>query len=491
MKKVVIITAFLLVATLVLYGEEAEKPIEWSFTGELNLEPSVLDGEPTIYDNLQTSLSYRYAFFYTVADFSLRNDKRYSPSEKYWLGHYFYLNEGGMELTFDLVSLKLGRFLQRDIVDSPYSLMISSQDENREFWRPGLPALQADFVFQTGAFTFESRWFKLNWNSINDDPIWYPSGYPDRGANYKVYALNFGDMRFGFQDSVVYVDRVFDPEYFFSPVPTVGHQLVRNEGKPWSEESNDNSLVSWFYDWRTPYFYLYAQWLLDDINLDFLVPKFMEDEWGGRKIPQKTAWSLGGYYDFSFGRLGFYHAGATKYTFSPNTDYVDLPYQYSYYPDVTYVTNDLHVTPGATLTLDYMDNYIGYKYGENNLAFLVDYGNTFGPVKFNSSLEYVISGSKSPANPWHEYETVDDTGRETRLLDDPVLEHTISARVRALWNWKKLTLYSQLRLGGKFNELALEPAGDGGLDIYRPQEGSNRFIYQLKIGATYRFNFGR
>jgi hypothetical protein len=39
--------------------------------------------------------------------------------------------------------------------------------------------------------------------------------------------------------------------------------------------------------------------------------------------------------------------------------------------------------------------------------------------------------------------------------------------------------------------LALEPAGDGGLDIYRPQEGSNRFIYQLKIGATYRFNFGR
>jgi hypothetical protein len=167
MKKVVIITAFLLVATLVLYSEEAEKPIEWSFTGELNLEPSVLDGEPTIYDNLQTSLSYRYAFFYTVADFSLRNDKRYSPSEKYWLGHYFYLNEGGMELTFDLVSLKLGRFLQRDIVDSPYSLMISSQDENREFWRPGLPALQADFVFQTGAFTFESRWFKLNWNSIN------------------------------------------------------------------------------------------------------------------------------------------------------------------------------------------------------------------------------------------------------------------------------------------------------------------------------------
>jgi hypothetical protein len=236
---------------------------------------------------------------------------------------------------------------------------------------------------------------------------------------------------------------------------------------------------------------LYAQWLLDDINLEFLVPKFMEDQWGGQRIPQKTAWSVGGFYNFSFGRLSFYHAGATKYTFTPNTDYVDLPYQYSYYPDVTYVTSALHVTPGATLTIDYADNYIGYKYGENNLAFLLEYSNTFGPVEFSSNLEYVISGSKSPANPWHEFTTVGDTGRDTKLLDDAVLEHTISTRIRCLWTLKRMTMYAQLRLGGKFNELALEPAGDGGPDIYRPQDGANRFIYQFKTGATFRFNLGR
>jgi hypothetical protein len=490
MKKVLVAAAFLIVTTSLLFTEEPEKPIQWSFTGELNFEPGFPDQDPTIYDNLQTSLSYTYKFFHTLVDFSLRNDKRYSPSEEYWFDHYFYVNEGGTVFTFDLVSLKLGRFLQRDIVDSPYSLMISSQDENREFWRPGLPALQADFVFHTGPFTFESRWFKLNWQSTNTS-TWYPSGYPDRGANYKVYALKFGNMRFGFQDSTVYVDKVFDPEYFFSPIPTVGHQLIRDEGKPWSEESNDNSLVAWFYDWRKPDFYIYAQWLLDDINLDFLIPGFMRDIWGHRQIPQKTAWSLGGYYDFSFGRMGFYHAGATKYAFSPNTDYVNLPYQYSYYPAVTYETNELHVDPFSTLPIDYRDNYIGYKYGENNLAFLVDYSNTFGPVDFYAGLEYVISGSKSPANPWHEFTSLDATGKETKLLDDAELEHTISARVRALWPLGRFTLYSQLRLGGVFNELALEPAGDGGPDIYRPQEGSNRLIYQLKIGATYRFEFGR
>jgi hypothetical protein len=491
MKKVFIAT-LLLIATLALYSEEAEKPIEWTFTGELNFEPSVLDGDPTIYDNLQTSLSYQYKFFYTLVDFSLRNDKRYSPSEKYWLGHYFYLNEGGMIFDFDLINLKLGRFLQRDIVESPYSLAISSQDLNREFWRPGLPALQADFTFETRAFIFESRWFKLNWNSSVSAPE-FPSGtYPDRGANYKVYALKLGDMRFGFQDSTVYVDRVFDPEYFFSPIPSVGHQLFRDSGKPWSEESNDNSLISWFYDWNTRDFYLYAQWLLDDINLDFLIPAFMRDEWGYKQIPQKTAWSLGGYYDFSFGRLGFYHAGATKYTFAATDNDLNLPYQYTYYPDVTYTTTSYHVTPGVTLPIDYMDNYIGYKYGENNIAFLVDYSNTFGPVEFGSSLEYVISGSKSPANPWHEYTTVGDTGRDTKLLDDPVLEHMIAAQIRALWTWRNFTFYSQLRIGGVFNELALDPlpVTYTGLQIYRPQEGSNRLIYQVKIGATYRLNFG-
>jgi hypothetical protein len=482
MKKSLIAAALVLSASCLIHAEEQDKPLQWSFTAEANFEPSVLDEEPRIYDILATRLSYRYEYFYTLLDFSLRYDLRYTPSESYWLDHYFYLNEGGVQLDLDLVSLKAGRFLQRDFIDSPYTLFISSHDEHREFWRPGLPAMMADFTFHTGSFTFESRWFQLNYRSLN--------GYPDRGANYKLYALHFGDMRFGLQDSTVYTGRVFDAEYFFSPVPTIGPQLIRDEGKPWSEDSNDNTLVGLFYDWENPRFYVYAQWLLDDLNLEFLFPEFLKDFFDVRRIPMKTAWSLGGYYDFPFGRLGFYHAGATKYTFEATDNTHTNPYEYVYYPDVTYVTGIKHVTPGTTLPLDYLDNYIGYKYGENNLAFLLDYQNRFGPIDFYSSLEYVISGSKSPANPWHEFVDINEAGRETRLLDDPVLEHTVSARVRATWSWPRLTLYSQVRLGGVFNQLELEPAPDG-LAIFRPQPGRHRLIYQVKLGATYRFGFGR
>jgi hypothetical protein len=409
------------------------------------------------------------------------NDQRYSPAERYWLGRYFYLHQGGILLDFDFLKVKAGRFIHRDVIDSPYSLFISSQDEQPAhwFWQPGLPAILADFTFQGGPFLYESRWIQLNARSANN--------YPDRGANYKVFALQFGDFRFGLQDSAVYVDRIFDAEYFFSPMPHIFTQIARNDGKPWSEDINDNTLVGLFVEWQKPLYYLYAQWLVDDISLSSLVPEFLKDIVGGNlKIPSKLAWSLGGYYDFSFGRLGFYHAGATKYTFSPPTDVAIYPYQYTYYPAVDYQLKD-----STVLTLDYVDNYIGYKYGENNLAFQFDYSNTFSDVEFSAMLEYVISGSKSPANPWHEFADKDAAGRDTRLLDDPVLEHTISTRVAGSWSWRNLTLYTLLRLGGVFNKLELEPAADGDPDIFRPQPGLHKFIYQWTVGATYRFNIGK
>jgi hypothetical protein len=254
--------------------------------------------------------------------------------------------------------------------------------------------------------------------------------------------------------------------------------MSRYAGKPWSEDSNDNSLTGLFFDCRKTLFYIYAQWLIDDLSADFLIPEFLRDEFGGEKrIPQKWAWSLGGYYDFAFGRLGFYHAGATKYTFEATRNDLSFPYEYTYYPSVEYELED-----GTPMTLEYVENYIGYKYGENNIAFLIDYANTFACVQFGVTLEYVISGSKSPANPWHE-DT--EAGDNTLLLDDEVLEHTLSARVRASWSWRKWEFYSSLRLGGVFNQLDLEAAGDGGPEIFRPQPGVHKMIYELTVGVVY------
>jgi hypothetical protein len=113
-------------------------------------------------------------------------------------------------------------------------------------------------------------------------------------------------------------------------------------------------------------------------------------------------------------------------------------------------------------------------------------------VDFGSSLEYVVSGSKSPANPWHEYANLTEAGRETRLLDDPVLEHTVRAAVSAAWPWRNWTFYARLMLGGAFNRLRLEPAPDlSEPQIYRPQAGEHVLLYECTLGVSYLWRIGR
>ena len=61
--------------------------------------------------------------------------------------------------------------------------------------------------------------------------------------------------------------------------------------------------------------------------------------------PSKIAWSFGGTYNFSFGKMGFFHAGATKYTFqsSGNTE-GDYNYGYNFYQSTTYSANGVVFT---------------------------------------------------------------------------------------------------------------------------------------------------
>ena len=126
------------------------------------------------------------------------------------------------------------------------------------------------------------------------------------------------------------------------------------------------------------------------------------------------------------------------------------------------------------------DNYLGYLHGENNLAFLVDFARRLGPVDFTAALEYVVSGSKSPANPWHEGTAAPD---QSMLLDDPVLEHKVTGTAAASWPWRNWTFYTRVQLGAAFNHLALEPAADGGPRIFRPQAGEHVPIYAWTVGV--------
>ena len=75
----------------------------------------------------------------------------------------------------------------------------------------------------------------------------------------------------------------------------------------------------------------------------------------------KLAWSIGGKYKFPFGTIGFWHGGATAYTYEASySNYATLPYnantvpyEYMYYPTVVWNGN----------IIDPRDSNIGFPWG--------------------------------------------------------------------------------------------------------------------------------
>ncbi len=457
--------------------------------------------EDQFYDEVGYGASYQGDIFTAQFDFSLINDEKYVPSEDYMFGHYFSLNEGRFGIEYRPFFLNAGRIVHHDETQTPYSLFISSQD---------LPTTQVDFTYDGNFFFYTTRWLMLNQNSEwyvtkvpvydktdgvggeNPDPIFDEDdsndtgdiiGYIpeplDRGANYKVYGMKFGDWRFGVQEAVVYLNQTFYPEYFFSPLPMYFTQLVNaTAGKPWTQRLDENVHLGAFIDVTRPEYYGYFQFILGDVNLDFLVPdRDLTQPW-------RVGWSIGGSYEFDFGRLGFYHAGASKYLFSATTSdsgsYSKKRYEYAYYPAVQYFYED------RLETLWYYDNYIGYKYGENNVAFMVTYENNFYDFDFTGMFEYVLSGSKSPANPWHELRRFPNG---TKMFNDDELEQTFRLGSTIRYRWLGWEFGAAVKIGYRLNSLELVPVEDAPVDeppIFRPV-GPDEFLYEIFLGAKYSF----
>lgn len=508
----------------------------FSLTGERDYARFVeLDGfdderSPNpVYDTLSAVLDYRSRYFSLFVDWSMINDGRYDATEPYMRGRYLYINDSHVQLENESFSLKAGRSTQKDVVDTPYSLFVNS--------RP-IPALQLETNYNGTYFFYSNRWVSLNRNSeliyfgsdneefpLNDD---FPDGIPwaDRGANFKVYGLNMGRWRFGLQESSVSIKQNFNPEFFLSPMPMYFTQLVVDSGGqgafPWGEFANTKHIFGFFADRTTEDTYIAGQFLFDDINGGFIPG--IETEFQDR-----LAWSLGGHRDFDFGRVGLYYAGATKYSFSATsvsdinadtskfdgTDEVPLyysrrPYPLTYYPAVEFPDD------GGTkrLPIDYRDNYIGYMHGENNMALMLTYMNVFRPetggIGFHSSLEYVVNGAKSPANPWHEKDSYTEISESFVLLNDSTLEHQLRLRAGVQKDVRlfdtPFSVFAEGELALLFNRMRISPPFDEDdsevvLDnaeivdrnqvepwIYRPQAGEHDVTGQLTLGVVYRFN---
>lgn len=432
------------------------------------------------------------------AKLSVNSDRRYGADianfreGKNFFDNYILIEEGYTTVHLSSLDLTAGRTSQRETFDSPYSLFLNSRGHSA----PGMIVQYAD-----AHFAYESRWVELNRRSnfgkvSQTPPAWANAGnrtdgtgFPDRGANLKTIVLKFGTMRFGIQDAAVYTGRSFDFEYFLNPIPEYFTQYFKTtEGRPWTAKGNENNLIGFFWDWKEPTFIVGAQVLIDDFSLHFAMPDRVPDN------PWKAAWTLGGQFKTSLGQIGFHHAGALKYTFAPITTQQGSEavsaYGYTLFPSNSYFAE------GEFRPLSIEDNALGYLHGENNLALMVTWANTIGrQVAVASQLEFVVAGTASPTNPWHDATRSAEVG--THWIDESPLARTVRLTTDIRWVLGDWELYSLSSFGLEGNILKLsDPRTSTGssLDrweqLWRPSS-SQRTSLSVAVGAIYHWDISR
>ncbi len=386
--------------------------------------------------------------------------------------------EGGFGYQGMSFGARMGIFPHFDVIRSPYSLFINGN---------GISAPILELSYKDGPFSYINRWVDLNKHSR--------FGWPDRGAVWKSYALDLKGLRLGFQDVAVFTSyqlglneanepiwspsRAFDFSYFISPLPSYFTQhLASAVNRPWSTLTNDNSIMGFFCEYAGHSAMINAQILIDDLNMNrFLNPS-------GEQNPDKVAWSLGASIEGVAGKLELHHAGATAYTFEAyGRAGVNTCYGYSYYPADSFPSGE-EIIPIPTAL-----NMIGYRNGENNLAFLLGWERTFGKLALRAEGEFVLSGSQATGNPWHEFSYYAESSRSTRLLDDPVLEKKLIFRAHASYPWKDFRFGAALSLGGIWNRLALRTVDSDAWENQEPYyapSGEHALVFKAGINLTWK-----
>ncbi|MGA2545190.1 MAG: hypothetical protein ABSF43_01475 [Rectinemataceae bacterium] len=451
-------------------GEKRPSPVL-----TLGTEGGYVSGGEADYWNGPTGRAYigfDYAtkYFDLLADLSVYDNTKYGATSANVsggrLGHlYFLMDNGGARTHLGPLSFSAGRFQQYDVIDSPYSLFVNSN---------GNSALGMRLDYEDDFFFFETRWTELNSRS-DVTTLSFPIGFPDRGANLKIFGFKIAPgMRFGFQDAAVYTGRSFDAEYFFNPIPGYFIQYGKSvSGSPWATGGYENEIVGMFWDWkRDDGLSLNAQLLIDDFSVFGLG--------GTPNNPWKLAWTMGGRKKTDYGTFGFYQAGATKYTFQTVAHEANgYPYSYTYYPDTVFNWD------GQYYSISIEDNSLGYKYGEDNLAFMVDWSKRISGCDLYASLELLLAGTNSPNDAW---DGLLSYPGGTEILDNETIEKRILGTVSASWRTGPWRIYGSLTGGVAIDPLALEAAPNYGStsdSIYVPQAGNVQLIMRLTIGASY------
>lgn len=427
--------------------------------------------EDLSYNNflLSAKLSYKAEGFEFLATLDAANDRLYNDSfvDSYYGGFYFSMGSSGISVDLGNANIIFGKMHLSDVVNSPYSLFLSSV---------GFPRNTLRFSYEDSNFLYTTHWTELSNLLGSSTATDLRERY--RGMNYKVYATKLGNFRFGYQEVDIYVGKTFDLEYFANPIPGFFIQYVNDNGRPYSEGLGEaNYVAGFFLDYSNNGKYAYAQILVDDINANrFLHPESYQN-------PDKIAWSVGGKVNTPFGTFALYNAGATKYTFQPSAESGNQQfYGYTYYSNFLYKQVD-----GKDMILPPEMLYAGYKYGENNVAFRLEYEST-APKGLLASFEYVVLGERSPINAWNG-DTTYISG--THLLDDSVLEHRLIGNVTYVFTLPlNLSFNISTDLGYIWNKSVLTQADDGVKKPFlKPQLGNNVPYFSLTTGLNFSFSF--
>lgn len=405
----------------------------------------------------------------------------------------YCLQDAGVRYRHNGFGVVLGKFANRDMVDSPYSLFVSGA---------GNQALMAEVSVEKGNFFYMDRWVGLNHNLATGlyytgsslDP-WtcssetYNNLYRDRGLVLKSFGLTFGRLRVGYQDALLYTGEYFNIDTFAIPAPSWLVQYVASAaGRPWTSSGDMNAMMGFFADYTDDDKYAYAQVLVDDLNLDKVFDPDKE-----YCAPNKLAASVGGKMKTEAGTFGLYMAGATRYTFeSVRNEF----YSYTYYPGSAVISD------GELIGIPTEDLMIGYINGENNFAAMLTWQKALPVADLASSLEFKLTGEQSPANPWHDQVGV-GANDWFRWLDDPVLEKKITLKAGASHSFGPLKVWLKGTVGYVWNRLELVAVTDADVDTgsderLREADGSEPywkpssdccFFGALTLGCTYRFSF--
>lgn len=401
----------LLVFSTVLFGAtfQIETELEYDFE--------------QVFDSIKFRLTVPFMGTEFIASGGFRRDNVVTPPYSDFLkGHYWYWDEG--YFSYQTQNIKVDVGVKKNTVGPGefYNLFLSE----KEFSYPTVRVL-ALLTGQTSKISVETLWAGLRTFSTE--------GKPAKGLVYRrLSLLPLEVLEIGYQESVLFLNRYFDPYYYFVPIPIPGIQEFWHLSAPWgvsSAQLDDNSMVGAYAVLRGGSWRAYAEVLIDDINMNrFLSP-------GGYQNPDKIAFMMGFSGQSDPVRFKIEVAGATAYTFERTR--VDKPYEYVFFEGTNYPIEK---------------NMIGYKYGENNIACMIDFEYRFANWTFGLGWESVIFGTRTPDSPWHG----GSAPNGTRWLIGEIsslntLRATISYRVQELYAFNLKDVF----FGGTFGVRNSQP----------------------------------